>query len=419
MPKSRGRRKGAKSRPVDRSPRRLHPADVLLAEARDLIELDEVLTAETWASSWLGQAWSTAALTDREPEHQLCMQVSDGACTTPTAHALAAVAALARVAPAADISMLTDTLDILIQTQPLPSWPTDAAWTPLAAWRTVDIYHSERVLFVDYDGPQPHTLMAQLCQVGGLMIDTLAVLQPGAATAWDELHEPDEVPMPIRQAPVADVLADLAHALRMTDMTWPRNDDEDFLDNRALAWSRCRDHLPDWPDHTELPEPQRRQLIRDFATDSGPDDPVSRSLVELLLDYGEGYISAGPLHWSPGEVMLLLTDWLPRKAILDADQRAALPDVLCAWLRFALTREGIDPDWIRPVVAAVDTYLPEFRDAFGDETSWGPAKQIVTALTHRGVDLTDRDAVDQAIHQLNAENLAHRLLPQTAGPERA
>ena len=35
--------------------------------------------------------------------------------------------------------------------------------------------------------------------------------------------------MPIRQAPVSEVLADLAHALRMTDMTWPRNDDEDFL----------------------------------------------------------------------------------------------------------------------------------------------------------------------------------------------
>jgi hypothetical protein len=49
---------------------------------------------------------------------------------------------------------------------------------------------------------------------------------------------------------------------------------------------------------------------------------VSRSLAELLLDYGEGYIGAGPLCWSPGELMLLLTDWLPREAILDPDQGA-------------------------------------------------------------------------------------------------
>jgi hypothetical protein len=92
----------------------------LLREARDIIELDDVLTVEMWASSWLGRAWSSAALTDREPEHQLCMQVSGRACTTPSLHALGAVAAPAWVAPAADISMLTQTVAILAETQPVP-----------------------------------------------------------------------------------------------------------------------------------------------------------------------------------------------------------------------------------------------------------------------------------------------------------
>ena len=411
MPKSRGRRKGAKSRPARRSPRPLHPADLLLGEARDIVELDDVLTVEMWASGWLGRAWSTAALTDREPEHQLCLQVSGRACTTPSPRALGAVAALARVAPAADMSMLAETVAMLAQTQPVPGWHTGAGWTPAAAWRAVDVYDSERVLLIDYDGPHPHTLLAQLCQVGGLMIDKLVVLEPGVATGWDELCEPTDVPMPMRQAPVTDVLGDLAHALRVTDMTWPRNDDEDFLDTRALAWSRCRDHLPDWPDHAELPELQRRQLIQDFATDSGRDDQVSRSLAELLLDYGEGYIGAGPLCWSPGEVMMLLTDWLPRKAILDADQRAALPAVLRRWLRFALTQRDTSPEWIGPVLDAVDTYLPVFEDAFDNETAWGPAKQVAAALTERGIDLTDPHAIDNAIHQLNAEQLANQLLP--------
>ena len=66
MPKSRGRRKGAKSLTARRSPRPLHPADLLLGEARDIVELDDVLTVEMWASSWLSRAWSTAALTDRD-----------------------------------------------------------------------------------------------------------------------------------------------------------------------------------------------------------------------------------------------------------------------------------------------------------------------------------------------------------------
>ncbi|MCT9081318.1 hypothetical protein [Streptomyces fulvoviolaceus] len=34
---------------------------------------------------------------------------------------------------------------------------------------------------------------------------------------------------------------------------------------RALAWSRCRDHLPDWPDHQELPEPERDRLLAEFT----------------------------------------------------------------------------------------------------------------------------------------------------------
>ena len=46
-------------------------------------------------------------------------------------------------------------------------------------------------------------------------------LELGAAIRWDE-------------APVADVLADVAGALRVIDMTWPRND-VDFLDNRARS----------------------------------------------------------------------------------------------------------------------------------------------------------------------------------------
>src|ERR1700757_4808270 len=107
MPKSRGRRKGAKSRPARRSPRPLHPADLLLREARNIIELDDVLTVEMSASSWLGRAWVSAGL--------------------------------AGVAPPADMSMLTETGAMLAQTQPVPAWHT-AGWTPAAAWRAVDVY---------------------------------------------------------------------------------------------------------------------------------------------------------------------------------------------------------------------------------------------------------------------------------------
>lgn len=225
--------------------------------------------------------------------------------------------------------------------------------------------------------------------------------------------------MPITTQPVGNVLTELADALRTTDMTWLRNDDEDFVDHRALAWSRCRDHQPDSPEHTELSGTERDRLIEQFTTNSGHgDEPnqtdenneVLRSLAELFLDYGEGYINSGPLCWSPDHAMLLLADWLPRKAILDADQRHALPDVPRRWITFALTQRGTDPQWIAPVPDAVETYLPEFHAAFDDHTAWCPAKHIASTLAERGIDITNRQAVDNAIRALNAEQLAQRHL---------
>jgi hypothetical protein len=384
----------------------------MLRDARQITSLADPLQAEAWASGWLGQAWLNAPMGEREAEHQLCMEVCGRACTTPSPHGLAAVAALARVAPAADIKMLTETMDILAETQPPPLWLAAAGtgWTPVAAWRAVDVWDSERVLLIDYDGPHSHTLMAQIYQAGGLFIGKLAILEPGAADRWDQLRADEEVPMPVSEQPVADVLADLATALHTTGITWPRNDDEDFVDHRALAWFRCRAHFSiDWTEPARLPDSERRHLIDEFTATGERDDEVSRWLANLFLDYGEGYIQAGPLCWSPSEVMLFLTDWLPRKAVLDAGQRQALPDILRQWLAFALTQRGIDPQWITPVVEAVDFHLPEFRDAFDDRTAWGPAKEVAAALADRSVDLTDQQAVEEAIHALNAERLARRL----------
>jgi hypothetical protein len=389
----------------------------MLADARRAAQADSVLDVELWVSEWLGEAWVNAAIGEREPEHALRMEVIGRATNRPSERGLAAVAAMRRVAPDTAHRLLDGTIDILSEGQRRPPWLGAPGWTPSRAWRAVDVWDTDRVLFVEYEGPQPHTLMAAVTTVGGSMVDTLAVLEPGIAAAWAGLRE-DGVPMPVSEQPAAEVLADLADVLRSTDMYWPRHNDQGFVALRALAWSRCRAYLPERPAWDGWDQPHEEghgRLIDEFVQASGlPDNDVTRSLADLFIDYGEGYIVAGPLAWSPDWVVTFLSDWLPRKVTLDARQRAGLPEALRRWLRFALQRRGVDPEWIEPVVATVDDCLPELEDAFDNEAAWGPAKHITAALAARGVDLTDRQAVDDAIRELNAERLADRLLD---GPE--
>ncbi|MEY9968360.1 hypothetical protein ABIA33_006444 [Streptacidiphilus sp. MAP12-16] len=417
MPKSRGRRTssgGKKQRkPVRRSPMPLQLADQVIRDARQHLDSSgEVLIAEAWASGWLGQAWLDAPLAEREAEHHLCMQVVGRASTTPSPAGLAAVAALQRVAPVDSKPMLAGTVAILTETQPLPSWHKASGHHPVRAWQAVDVWDSKRVLFIAYDEPTAHTLMAQITQTAGTMVEKLGLLTPSAAAAWSAIREEDDVPMPLADHDVPAALADLAAALRMTDMTWPRNDDEDFVALRALAWARCRHHLPDWPEHTSLSDLERDCLL-DAFTATHADEPqtaeVIRSLAELFLGYGEDYIATGPLSWSPGQAAVFLVDWLPRKAVLDREQRTLLPDTLKRWVHFALTERGVEPRWIAPVTDAIEAHLPDFYTAFDDQTTWGPAKQIAALLTERGIDPTDHDAVNSAMRTLNAERLAHQL----------
>jgi hypothetical protein len=398
----------------------LRLSDRMLRDASATTERLDALNAELWASGWLGQAWAAADLGERQPEQTLVLEIVGRASGHPSPHGLAAVAALRRVAHSEQQSMLDGTVAILSESQPKPPWLDAPAFTPVRAWRAADLWDSERVLFIEYDATGEsatrHTLMAQIVEPGGTMVVKLGVLSSEAAERWAQLREPGQVPMPLVEQPIEAVLADLAGALRQTDMYWPRPDDEDFIEVRGLAWARCRAHLPDWPDAPSLPDEQRQELIDAFIaeeySDGGADVEVVRSLADVFCDYGTGYMAPGLLAWSPGWVGLFLSDWLPRKTFLDDDQRAALPDTLRRWLRFALRRREVDPQWIEPVVASVDTFLPEFTAAVDDESTWGPAKQIAAELTARGIDVTDKKAVDAVISELNAARLAQHLIDE-------
>jgi hypothetical protein len=332
---------------------RLRLSEQILLDARRIAGLDDALPAEMWASEWLGEVRQAAPPGETEAEHLICTEVAGRATAGPTPLGMAAVCALLRVAPAGEREMLTEAAAILSISQPAPPWAQAPAHVPTGAWRAVDVWESERVLLVEYGS---HTLLAVIHDDGGTSVARLDVLDADAASRWEEYRAAQDVPMPLRPAEPATVLAELAAALRDTDMAPPRAE-ESLTALRALAWSRARDHLPGWPDWSPTAGDARQELIDGFA---GPDDEVSRVLAGLFLDYGDGHIAPGPLAWSPGRVAMFLGAWLPGNASLTPEQRDRLPEALRRWVRFALERRGVDQRWIEPVEAAVDTYLPAY-----------------------------------------------------------
>lgn len=82
--------------------------------------------------------------------------------------------------------------------------------------------------------------------------------------------------------------------------------------------------------------------------------------------------------------------------------------MLRAWVRFALTKRGLEERWIAETEHAVARFEGPFRQAMTDQGEFGPAKVLGHAMLADGVDLTDQAAIDRWIDGFNARPLAER-----------
>ncbi len=408
-PKSRGRPPG-RGRPQAKGPARPpSPAELVIRDARFVVEeCDDALSAELWAGEVLGDAWLEAPDRDDEAEQRLVAEVAEVATRKPSLYGTAAVAALRRIADEPGRAALDAALETLRQSRPLPTWANDPDWTPVAAWRSMDVWGSERLLFVDFDGPQPHCLLAVISETPARWITELEILEPGSAPEFDE-REPGEAEMllPVEAREIPETLADLADALRGTDALWPREDDPDYVELRGLAWARARAHLAPENEREPMPETEKQALVDEFVAGSAmPDADLTRALAELLVDFGDSFLPDGPLSWSPSAVEFFLVDWLPQTVELEQDEREGMPEALRHWVEFTLTRRGVEPRWVVPVQAAIVEHLAAYEEALDNQPDWDPVEMVAAELVARGVDLADEDAVAEGLRQLEAEGLA-------------
>jgi hypothetical protein len=180
-----------------------------------------------------------------------------------------------------------------------------------------------------------------------------------------------------------------------------------------------------------MSEEERDQLLAQFfesdetvglwgvSREDNEDDAIEH-LAHQILAFSEDYVLGTPLRFSPVMVEIFCLDWAPRKIAIDGDGFTLLPDVLAAWIRFVGRRRGIPEGAIKEAVHAAYDYAPEMIELSQDPEEWGPAKTLSLAIQQRGIDPTDKAALDEFIEEVNrnggidvlADSLVESLAPR-------
>lgn len=428
MPTSKGRKKpGQRRRGPTRRPARsagsgIPPIDGLvktvLRGGDELLEIEDPFEAELWASSVLGVFYKLPLPLDAREELQRTLgpALVEGAEQMADARGLAMLRALAAVGDADLVASAGEAAARLAgQGVAEPAWAAAELGRPdfVEAWALTDPYGDQIAYYATFRYPDnpPHIVMALYDQnIGGIIKDAFAAYpRPDAA---DPRRRAEEQPgAQVEDADPGQMAARVLAAIEMGDLYVDNDWTPDFKKTRALLRTRMRGlpvaslpHPPPPPD-----ERAREALVAEFL--AGPHAPAvteAEAIVDHCLrarcDYGDG----DPLRWSPIVVELFMLDYLPRKAILDAGEIRALPEVLAGWVRFALSRRGLEERWIAETEDAVRRHTPAFRQAVTDHSNFGPAKAILNALLAAGVDPMDKRAVDAWMEDFNSRPVEER-----------
>jgi len=392
------------------------PIDYIIDEGgRELLDDDDPIGAEMWASAVLDVLECARSQARRDgmevPDFEealllRCRQRRD-------LRAAAVATALGAVVPA-----VHEPLASVVATElggiaaRAPDWlRTVGSVTPTRGWIASDVFGDQGSLIIGFrqEGqPGEHALVVLVdYNLSGQVKD--AWLGPDAdevVASWTTNLDPH---MRIQTAPLDQVLGQLRDAMAMSDL-WNGDTElrtEDFASHRALIWARLRRAglTDDRPIGVEVGPPERDILVSEFmASEQGRRLSEHRASVDIellahyLVDLRADY-EGRPLRWSPYVVSVLLEDLAPRKLLLDSGEAGAFPDVVRAYVRFSADRTGLDRSFVEEILVSVDETEAEFLRRIGEPNAAGPAKAVLTALQAHGVDLTDVDAINEALER--------------------
>ena len=411
---------------------------ILRSAPQDLSDEMPPLAVEMWASQ-MWSIWANSELVDMDALEVFAGGLIKHAAKRATPGALMALRALGAVAPEPYGSRARREAERLAA-----AGVAERRWSavvgtgePTVAWLSYDPIDDDGVsVMVGFDGPGgPSTIGVYVDNnLGGMAKDAFA-LPSGISEVLARLQEADDVPgqPDYREISLDEAAALWTGALEMTHMTLDPPTSEDFDDLRALVMA----HLSKLPRGSRVPVPptmaeeERDQLLAQFfesdetvglwgvSREDNEDDAIEH-LAHQILAFSEDYVLGTPLRFSPVMVEIFCLDWAPRKIAIDGDGFTLLPDVLAAWIRFVGRRRGIPEGAIKEAVHAAYDYAPEMIELSQDPEEWGPAKTLSLAIQQRGIDPTDKAALDEFIEEVNrnggidvlADSLVESLAPR-------
>lgn len=374
----------------------------------------DALGAELVASALLSK-WAPDWPDEREALNAMGAMVLGELAKAPDADTFALLLAVAAMATSPLDGVAQEAVASLRRRAvPEPIWSRTVGRPRLVdAWISTDELEDQSnvAAVFAFERERPHAIVAMTdANFHGLIRKAFVTAEPDRfRQTWAETSG-----MPIRPLEEQELADVLGQGLEMFDTYLDPPVDDEAAALMPLVRARLRLlPAPRSIEPPEIPEEERDALAKTFvrSTEAAAIRRASgRLLVEELahwfIDFASDYGAGDPLRWSPIAVEILLIDWLPRKAILEPDVIAALPDGLRAFVRFAAKRKGLPEEVFGETIEAIDRFAPEFAAAMDDEGRAGPAKEIALGLRADGVDLTDAAAVQAWIDKRNRELLA-------------
>lgn len=384
--------------------------DAIRRETSGFAAVSDPLDAELVASGVLAM-WRADPIEDARPYQRLGTAVLRRLATRPGPDGLAVLIAVASMADPPYAEAAREAIErCRVAGVPEPIWSRSIGRPFLIdAWISTDELEDQSHLLAAfaYDRRPPHALNVILdANFRGLIRDAFVADDPDKVRR--EWIDVSGLPIrPLSEQALADLLG--------RGVEWfDRYTEPPVTDEAIELMPLIRSRLRLLPASREIEAPETSEAERDdllaaFASSpeaaglppvaGSPGADIARWFIDFACDYGAG----DPLRWSPIAVEILLSDWLPRKAVVEPAEVEALPDVLRRYVRYSARRKGLAEDVSGETLDAVDQFTAEFLEGMSDDERAGPAKELALGLRAAGIDLTDEAAVQSWIDQRNVE----------------